>query len=105
MMATQTYKEIQSGAAGKKVHGKWSKRPPAVFAEALRFRESWARAYTQYIVKHGGNAHLQAQFKVTARNSQGLYFWPDEEFTAIDLAITTVFTSNSWLTEICPLDA
>ena len=99
VMSTQTYKAIKAGAAGKKINGKWPRRSPAEFAEALRFRELWARAYTQYIVSHGQNAQLKAQFEVAARHLQGLYFWTDEEFTAIDLAITTLLTAKSWLTQ------
>ena len=74
VMSTQTYKNIKAGAAGKKIDGKWPSRPPADFAEALRFRELWARAYTQYIVQKSANPQLKAQFEIARKHLTGFYF-------------------------------
>lgn len=94
--ASPTVKRLKLGARGRKIDGEWPKRAPEVFAEALRLRELWARAYTQYIVKHGANPALTAQFDIAAAWLSGNYFWADDEFEAIDLAITTILTAKSW---------
>jgi SPP1 gp7 family putative phage head morphogenesis protein len=99
VLATPTAKKLKLGAAGRKIDGEWPRRPPSEFAEALRLRELWARAYTQYVVRHGANTALQAQFEVAAQRLMALSFWPDDEFEAIDLAIATILAAKSWPTQ------
>ena len=96
VLATPTVKKLKRAAAGRKVEGRWPRRPPAEFIEMLRLREVWARAYAQYVANHGANPALHAQFEVAAKHMMGLYFWADDEFEGIDLAITTILAAKSW---------
>ncbi len=96
VIATQTYKNIKAGAAGKKIDGRWPRRPSSEFTDALRFRELWARSYTQYIVQKSANSQLKVQFEVAKKHLQELYFWPDDEFEAISLAITAILKAKLW---------
>ena len=89
MRASQSVREIEAmpsrmmGAAHK--------------SYLLEPSEMFARAYSQYIARHGGDEKMASELMVVQGSPQWYYQWSNEDFSPIDAAITKLFKGKGWI--------
>ena len=86
---------VNAGAARKDLLK--SVKSPKRLAYLLSDEETWARAYTQFIVEESGDVALKAEMvKKTEGYEQGVQ-WKDADFAPVRAAMREIFTSLGWM--------
>lgn len=62
-----------------------------------RHTEIFARAYSQYVTRRSGDARLAADAEAAADRHDGLWWWPEDEFSTIVPAFDSLFQKLGWI--------
>lgn len=62
-----------------------------------RHTEIFARAYSQYVTRRSGDARLAADADAAADRHDGLWWWPEDQFSTIIPAFDSLFRVLGWI--------